>query len=70
MQNGIINQNTLLRFIMKTRMATNISVSGVSMEPTLFEGDVIHIVSGEYKIGDILIFVYKHNDCSHIDTLE
>lgn len=40
-----------------------ISVIGVSMEPTLREGDSVTIRSCEsYAVGDILVFLYKNNE--------
>ena len=62
MNKEIVNQNALLRLMIKKNMEINISVSGISMEPTLFEGDIIHIVSGMYKVGDILVYIYKNNE--------
>lgn len=51
MQNEmVINQNYLLKSIMKMRREMYISVEGISMEPVLFSRDVIHIASGEYKL--------------------
>lgn len=60
MRNEIINKGAALRLYMRTYAEVNLKVSGISMEPVLFEGDVIHIVCGEYKIGDILVFEYEH----------
>ncbi len=38
----------------------DITVEGVSMQPTLTAGDVVTLVSREeYEIGDILVFTYK-----------
>ena len=48
--------------MMKSNRELNLRVSGSSMEPTLFAGDIIHIVSGEYEIGDILVFKYKYDE--------
>ena len=40
-----------------------ISVVGVSMNPTLYEGDSITVQrQAEYEIGDILVFTYKHDE--------
>ena len=37
-----------------------ISVTGVSMNPTLFEGDTITVKKAKsYDVGDILVFIYK-----------
>lgn len=40
-----------------------IPVKGISMEPILYEGDVL-IVRGQesYSIGDIVVFLYCHKD--------
>jgi len=41
----------------------NITVTGVSMEPTLYEGDIVTLKRAEaYEVGDILVFRYKHNE--------
>ena len=41
----------------------NITVTGVSMEPTLYEGDVVTLKRAEYyEVGDVLVFLYKHNE--------
>lgn len=51
----------LLPSIIKSKGQANITVKGVSMNPTLFEGDTVTIVKfDEYKIGDILVFDYKN----------
>ena len=52
----------LLRHILSVRGEINIGVSGVSMEPTLFAGDTIRVVKGNYKPGDILVFPYKYGE--------
>lgn len=41
----------------------NITVTGVSMEPTLYEGDVVTLKHADfYEVGDILVYIYKHNE--------
>ena len=41
----------------------DVSVVGVSMEPSLYEKDVVTVHRAEsYDIGDILVFVYKNNE--------
>ena len=41
----------------------NITVTGVSMEPTLYEGDVVTLKRADfYEVGDVLVFLYKHNE--------
>lgn len=51
----------LLTTMLKTKGQAEISVTGTSMQPTLFEGDKVIIKKcDEYKIGDILIFNYKN----------
>lgn len=62
LRNEIRNQDAVLRLYMKGHAEANLKVSGISMEPVLFEGDVIHIMCGEYRIGDVLVFVYKHRE--------
>lgn len=50
----------ILRFEIKRKGFVNITVIGVSMEPALQAGDVITVCEcGEYKLGDILVYVYK-----------
>ena len=41
----------------------DITVTGVSMEPTLCEGDIVTLKRAEaYEVGDILVFRYKYNE--------
>ena len=49
----------LLRYLIILRGEVEIGVVGVSMQPLLREGDQIHVVHGEYHLGDILVFPYK-----------
>ena len=52
-------------FVSQVKFGTcpEISVVGSSMEPTLIEGDRIAIKKKkEYDVGDILVFLYKHNE--------
>ena len=59
MDNNVIIQ--LLPKIIKLKGQANITVSGISMEPTLFEGDIVTIQKRDkYSIGDILVFNYKN----------
>lgn len=40
-----------------------ICVTGTSMNPTLYENDVVSVMKSDtYEIGDILVFVYKNNE--------
>lgn len=50
----------LFSTILRTKGEADITVSGISMEPTLYAGDVITVHQCEqYEIGDILVFTYK-----------
>lgn len=47
--------------ILQSKKKIEISVVGISMNPTLVEGDVVTIEqSDEYKKGDIIVFNYKN----------
>ena len=51
----------LLPTILKSKGQAEITVMGISMNPTLFEGDKAIIKKcDEYRIGDILVFNYKN----------
>lgn len=51
----------LLPSIIKAKGQAEITVTGISMEPTFFENDIILIKRfDEYQIGDILVFNYKN----------
>ena len=53
----------LLPTILKSKGQAEISVTGTSMNPTLFEGDKVVIKKcDQYKIGDILVFYYKNEE--------
>lgn len=52
----------LLKRMVAARGQAEIGVHGISMEPFLFAGDRIRIVSGEYRPGDILVFPYKNGE--------
>ena len=60
-----MNQNFLhsfLRFQLSNGRDLDIIVEGISMEPTLFNGDVVTIQQSDtYEVGDILVFLYKNN---------
>ena len=60
-------QPTLLYNILRSQLKhskdADITVTGISMEPTLYEADVVTIRRAEsYEVGDILIFLYKNNE--------
>jgi len=57
----MLQSEVLLRHILRFRGEAVITLTGISMEPLLREGDRIRIVKSEYKIGDILVFPYKNN---------
>lgn len=57
-----INGAILLSHILTRHGEVKIGVQGVSMEPTLYEGDTIRVVKGEYRLGDILVFTYKNGE--------
>lgn len=53
----------ILRSQLNGNRDTDITVTGVSMEPSLREGDVVTIRRAEsYEMGDILVFCYKNNE--------
>ena len=57
----------LLHSILRSQLNINrnaeITVTGISMEPSLHAGDVVTIRRFEsYEVGDILVFLYKNND--------
>lgn len=50
----------LLPLLIKSKGSIDISVKGHSMQPTLYEGDIITIAKcDDYNVGDILVFGYK-----------
>lgn len=60
-------QSNLLHNIMFAQLRSgrdlNITVTGVSMEPFLYAGDVVTLRRADsYEVGDILVFLYKHNE--------
>ena len=56
-----IKINKVLPMILQNKDKLEIKVSGFSMEPTLYDGDLITINSfNDYSEGDILVFIYKH----------
>lgn len=60
-------QSILLYNVLRSQLNSNrfvdISVTGVSMEPSLRAGDVVTIRRTEsYEVGDILVFLYKNNE--------
>lgn len=51
----------LLTAVLKLKGQAEITVMGISMNPTLFEGDKVIIEKcDKYKIGDIIVFDYKN----------
>ena len=53
----------LLLLQLESNKKIEISVTGYSMNPTLYESDLITVEkSDNYKIGDMLIFIYKNNE--------
>jgi len=55
--------NKILQAQKKKGNPFEISVVGISMNPTLFEGDIISIQpQKEYDVGDILVFNYKQDE--------
>lgn len=59
MDNNVLVQ--LLPKIIKLKGQANVTVFGISMEPSLFEGDIVTIQKcDKYSIGDILVFNYKN----------
>lgn len=59
MNNELVSK--VLSAILKSKGQAEITVMGISMNPTLFEGDKVIIKkSNEYRIGDIIVFNYKN----------
>ena len=59
MNNELVSK--VLSAIFKSKGQAEITVMGISMNPTLFEGDKVIIKkSNEYIIGDIIVFNYKN----------
>lgn len=47
----------------RARHGVELTVTGSSMEPVLHQGDTITVQKKEtYEIGDILVFLYKHQE--------
>ena len=60
--NQILLYNILHSQLNSNRDA-DITVTGISMDPSLCAGDVVTISRTEsYKVGDILVFLYKNNE--------
>ena len=50
----------LLEASLRSGWQTEITVTGVSMNPTLYEGDTVAVQKcDDYDVGDILVFTYK-----------
>ncbi len=55
--------NKLLFAQLNSGRSVEITVTGVSMTPTFFEGDRITVErQNDYSPGDIVVFVYKHDE--------
>ena len=53
----------IVQLQVRSGKSLNLRVSGISMEPTLHEGDLVKVESkAEYEIGDILVFRYKESN--------
>lgn len=53
----------ILKSTLERNSSAQISVSGISMSPCLFESDIITVEKqSPYKVGDILVFVYKYGE--------
>ena len=53
----------ILQALIQAKGQADIHVSGISMNPTLFEGDIVTVRSFEdYELGDIIVFSYKHHE--------
>lgn len=58
MDNAILQK--LLFANLRTGRNMTISVTGVSMNPTMWEGDTVTVrASTDYTVGDVLVFLYK-----------
>ena len=60
-------QQMLLYNILRSQLSSgrdvDITVTGVSMEPSLYATEVVTIRRAEsYEVGDILVFLYKNNE--------
>lgn len=61
MDNALMQR--LLAAQLRARGQAEITVTGVSMNPTLYEGDRITLSArSDYEPGDILVFTYKHGE--------
>lgn len=59
MDNALIAK--ILPAIIKSKGEAQITITGVSMNPTLYDGDEVTVQkSNQYEIGDILVFSYKN----------
>ena len=59
-------QIKLIRALLSKYGTTQINVSGNSMQPTLFNGDVVTVKQENvYKDGDIIVFEYKNELIIH-----
>lgn len=53
----------ILRSQLNNNRDVNITVTGVSMEPSLYASDSVTVHRAEaYEVGDILVFLYKNNE--------
>lgn len=53
-------EDKLLKIMKCFKKPFKITVTGVSMKPILFEGDVITVKPSEiYKVGDLIVYKYK-----------
>ena len=61
-----MNQTLLYNILhsqLNSNRDANITVTGVSMEPSLRAGDLVTVRRAEaYEVGDILVFIYKNNE--------
>ena len=53
----------ILRLYAKFKKKFEIRVEGISMNPILYEGDIISVCRKDsYQPGDILVFIYKNRE--------
>lgn len=58
-----MKQKDMLFLLLEKTQCITIAVCGVSMEPTLHEGDSITVEKcTDYQVGDIIVFRYKYNE--------
>ena len=58
-----MKQKDILFLLLEKTQFVTITVCGVSMEPTMHEGDSITVEKcADYQVGDVVVFRYKYNE--------